>query len=233
MTGKGQAGAWRSRDPSAIDEAQARAWRSRDPGAIDEAQAGAWRFQDPGAIDEAQVGAWRFHDPGAINEAQARAWRFREATLCFLLRGGARREALLGLKKVGFGQGKYGGVGGKVEPGEAPIQAAARELYEETGIIVAESDLQPAARLAFRFPHKPEWTQTVHVFTSTSWTGEASESREIVPAWFAVDAIPFERMWDDCRYWLPRVLAGERVRATFVFSADNDTVEEFDVRSWK
>jgi len=180
-----------------------------------------------------QAGAWRSRDPGVINEAQARAWRFREATLCFLLRGGAPKEILLGLKKVGFGQGKYGGVGGKVEPGEEPIRAAARELYEETGIIVAESDLQPAGRLAFRFPHKPEWTQVVHVFTSTSWTGEASESREIVPAWLGVDTIPFERMWDDCRYWLPRILAGERVRATFVFSSDNDTVEEFDVRSWR
>jgi 8-oxo-dGTP diphosphatase len=163
---------------------------------------------------------------------QAGAWRSREATLCFLVREGALRQVLLGLKKVGFGQGKYGGVGGKVELGETPIHAAARELHEETGIVVAERDLHPAACLAFRFPHRPEWTQLVHVFTSTSWTGEAHESREIVPAWFAVDEIPFERMWDDCRYWLPRVLAGERVRATFVFAPDDDTVEESDVRSW-
>jgi 8-oxo-dGTP diphosphatase len=157
----------------------------------------------------------------------------REATLCFLVREGTPREILLGFKKVGFGQGKYGGVGGKVEPGEEPIHAAARELHEETGIVVAERDLQPAACLAFCFPHRPEWTQMVHVFTATSWTGEAGESREIVPAWFAVDAIPFERMWDDCGYWLPRVLAGDWVRATFVFSVDNDTVGEFDIRSWR
>jgi 8-oxo-dGTP diphosphatase len=155
-----------------------------------------------------------------------------EATLCFLLRAGAPGQILLGLKKVGFGQGKYGGVGGKVEAGEAPSHAATREVREETGIVVAESDLRPAACLTFRFPHRPEWTQVVHVYTSTSWSGCASESREIVPAWFTVDAIPLERMWDDCRYWLPRVLAGERVEATFVFSPDNDTVEESDVRSW-
>jgi len=35
--------------------------------------------------------------------------------------------------------------GGKVEPSETPIAAAARELLEETRLIVAESDLVPLA----------------------------------------------------------------------------------------
>jgi 8-oxo-dGTP pyrophosphatase MutT (NUDIX family) len=61
-----------------------------------------------------------------------------EATLCFLIRDA---EILLGLKKVGFGQGKYGGFGGKVEAGETPEMAAVREMAEETGIKVAAPDL--------------------------------------------------------------------------------------------
>jgi hypothetical protein len=31
-------------------------------------------------------------------------------------------------------------------------------------------------------------------------------------------------MWDDARYWLPRVLAGEHVTASFVYSDDCDVV---------
>lgn len=153
-----------------------------------------------------------------------------EATLCFLIRERDQREVLLGLKKVGFGRGKYGGVGGKLED-ETPVCAAARELFEETGIVAEEADLKAGGCLTFRFPHRPEWSQKVHVFTATSWVGTAQEGREIVPVWFGVEEIPFEQMWDDCRYWLPRVLAGEWVEATFVFAVDNDTVEAFDVRS--
>jgi 8-oxo-dGTP pyrophosphatase MutT (NUDIX family) len=153
-----------------------------------------------------------------------------EATLCFLIRE-EPAEVLLGLKKVGFGRGKYGGVGGKLDENETAAAAAARELFEETGIVAEAGDLKPGACLTFRFPHRPEWTQRVHVYRASVWWGTAREGREIVPVWFSPDEIPYERMWDDCRYWLPRVLAGEWVEATFVFAADNDTVEAFEIRS--
>jgi len=32
-------------------------------------------------------------------------------------------------------------------------------------------------------------------------------------------------MWDDAKYWLPRVLAGERLSATFSYAADCETVD--------
>lgn len=154
-----------------------------------------------------------------------------EATLCFLIEGDPPLRILLGHKKVGFGRGKYGGVGGKIEPGETPAQAAAREVWEETGIRVQEADLEHAARLTFLFPFKPEWSQVVHAFVTRRWEGEAWESREIVPTWFAIDEIPYERMWDDCHYWLPHILNGERLRARFEFNADNDTIGSYDIES--
>ena len=41
---------------------------------------------------------------------------------------------LLGMKKRGFGAGKWNGFGGKIEPGETPRQAAIREIREEAFI---------------------------------------------------------------------------------------------------
>lgn len=41
---------------------------------------------------------------------------------------------LLGLKKRGFGQGKWNGFGGKLDEGESPRQAAIREMKEESDV---------------------------------------------------------------------------------------------------
>jgi 8-oxo-dGTP diphosphatase len=154
------------------------------------------------------------------------------ATLCFLVRGTPPREVLLGYKKRGFGAQKYNGFGGKVEAGETVSEAAARELEEEAGVRVRESDLRQAAHLTFTFSAEPGWDQIVHVFLADEWQGTPLESREMRPAWFAMDDLPFEHMWQDDAHWLPRVLSGERVRAWFAFGEDNETVVALEVNPW-
>lgn len=62
-------------------------------------------------------------------------------TLCFLLDGD---KVLLGLKKKGFGQGKWLGIGGKVEEGESVEEAAKREVKEEIGVTLR--DMEKIAR---------------------------------------------------------------------------------------
>ena len=64
------------------------------------------------------------------------------------------------------------------------------------------------------------------MFVCRTWTGEPAPSDEHDPEWFELAAVPFGQMWDDARRWLPAVLAGGRVRRTFVFGADLATVVE-------
>jgi len=156
----------------------------------------------------------------------------RDATLCFLVRGDPPQDVLLGFKKKGFGAGKRNGIGGKIEDGEAVARAAAREMYEETGVRVAETDLLPAALLTFVFPARPEWDQVVYAFLAKTWRGEPVETDEMRPGWFPVEAIPFDQMWQDDAYWLPRVLQGERLKARFVFGEDNETVVAAEIEPW-
>ena len=146
--------------------------------------------------------------------------------LCLLTRpdGDGTREVLLGRKKTGFGTGKIVALGGHVEPGESAAEAAAREVKEESGIRVAPGALTAAASLTFLFPAHPSWDMDVEIFTAADWAGEAADSEEIRPQWFPVEALPFDQMWDDAPRWLPRVLAGERLRATFTYADDNETV---------
>lgn len=157
----------------------------------------------------------------------------RETTLCLLIEGAPPQRILLGLKKEGFGAGKITGFGGKVEAGETPSEAAIRELQEETGISVAFDDLEAIGQLRFLFPERPAWSQLVHVFLSTRWAGSAREGTEMKPVWYTIDEIPFEQMWHDGSYWLPRFLAGERIRGRFVFGEDNATVVEASMNSWE
>ena len=148
--------------------------------------------------------------------------------LCLLTGTGPDGTArvLLGHKKTGLGQGKVVGLGGHVDPGETAAEAAVREVREESGLIVDRGALTEAARLTFLFPAHPAWDMDVDVFTCARWSGEPAESDEIRPQWFPVADLPFGRMWDDGPRWLPRVLAGERLRAVFSYAADNETVAE-------
>jgi 8-oxo-dGTP diphosphatase len=153
-----------------------------------------------------------------------------EATLVLLFKGDPISEVLLGLKKTGFGRGKVTGFGGKVEPGEACAQAASRELAEETGIIRPAESLTYIAILEFHFPHRLSWSQRVHVFTAYLGDDTSSESREMMPRWFPIEAIPYDQMWDDGRYWLPRILAGRKFQARFTFKPDNATVDTVEFK---
>lgn len=153
-----------------------------------------------------------------------------DATLVFCVRGNPPAEILLGWKKNGFGSGKYNGFGGKIEANETFENAAARELHEECGIDVAVDNLTRVARLEFFFPARPDWDQVVYVFLAERWRGEPVETREMKPVWFGTNAIPFEEMWADDAHWLPLVLRGKRVDATFTFKDDNETVDTANVR---
>lgn len=129
------------------------------------------------------------------------------------------------MKKRDFGEGKWNGVGGKVEDGETVIAAAVRETAEEIGVQVEAADLREAARLTFFYEAKPEWDCLVHVYFVTEWEREPSESEEMRPLWYAEDKLPFTDMWEDDSYWLPRVLGGEYVEATFHFDAEGKLVK--------
>jgi 8-oxo-dGTP diphosphatase len=137
-------------------------------------------------------------------------------------------EVLLGLKKSGFGAGKWVGLGGHIEAGEKPVAAAVREVAEESGLVVPADSLQHMASIEFRFPVRPSWDQTADVFITSVYQGEPAESDEVAPRWYAEDALPLGLMWDDAKYWVPRVLAGEHVDVRITFADDCATVASIE-----
>ena len=142
-----------------------------------------------------------------------------QATLCILVKeNSSDKEILLAMKKRGFGQGKWNGVGGKIdtEKGDKDIfDTAIRETEEEIGVKIKNPER--VAILSFYFPYKKKWDQDVHVFLVKDWKGELAESKEMLPKWFKLNEIPFNEMWDDDKYWLPHILEGKKIKGDFIF----------------
>lgn len=134
-------------------------------------------------------------------------------------------KILLGMKKKGFGEGKWNGFGGKVEEGESIEEAALREIEEEAGI--KPKEITKHGIIQFEFKGDPKILE-VHIFRGEDFEGEPKESDEMKPQWFHVDEIPFESMWPDDTHWMPHFLEQKKFKGRFLFdgSEDNNILEK-------
>ncbi len=136
-----------------------------------------------------------------------------EATLMFVVKND---QILLIEKKRGHGQGKVNGPGGKIDLGETPLQGAVRETEEE--LCISVKNARKVAELWFQMSDYP--SLRCHVFLASEFEGEPTETPEAVPLWAPLSKIPYERMWEDDRHWLPQVLTGQTLIGKFSFEGE-------------
>lgn len=128
------------------------------------------------------------------------------------------------MKKRGFGSDRFNGVGGKIESHETIDQAIVRECQEEVNVTptkyhkVAEHDFLMDADT------DSPWHMYVHAYLCTEWEGEPSESEEMAPTWFKRSKVPYDKMWQDDLYWLPQVLAGQKLIGSYRFNQDETMI---------
>jgi 8-oxo-dGTP diphosphatase len=136
------------------------------------------------------------------------------ATLMFVIQGG---EILLIHKKRGFGKGKINGPGGKLEPGETPLECAIRETQEE--LCITPTGIEFSGELHFQFTDG----NAIHgyVYTATGFEGVPTETDEADPIWCSIDELPFDRMWEDDHTWFPYMLEGRRFSGRYLFDGDH------------
>lgn len=143
----------------------------------------------------------------------------RTDTLCIVCQ---HPRVLLGMKKRGFGEGKWNGFGGKVNL-ETIEESAKRETKEECGIEI--KNLEKLGIVDFEFRGNPEIIQ-MHIFRVGNFSGEPKESEEMKPEWFHIDKIPFKQMWPDDVYWMPLFLKGRKFKGKFLFGEENSILEK-------
>ncbi len=136
---------------------------------------------------------------------------------------------LLGLKKRGFGLGRWNGFGGKVCKNETIKEAAVRELKEESGIIA--KDINRLGVLEFHFENLEDILE-VHVYKVTDFSKEPIETEEMKPKWFSINEIPFDLMWPDDIYWMPYLLNDKRFIGKFIFDKPSDNKYQSKIKSY-
>lgn len=158
-----------------------------------------------------------------VREIDWTCWRAVDpATLVFVVKDG---RILLIRKKRGLGAGKVNGPGGRLEAGESFAACAVREVREE--LCVTPLHLVKMGQHAFQFIDG--YSTFVHVYRAADLAGTPAETEEAEPFWCDLDAIPFDRMWEDDRYWLPLVIAGRRFAGRWIFDGDRMLDHTLDV----
>ena len=148
-----------------------------------------------------------------LNDIDWPQWKPKErATLLFIIQDG---QALLIHKKRGLGAGNINAPGGRVEPGETPIQGAIREVQEE--LCITPHNVSHCGELYFQFVD----SFSIHctVFKADSYTGTPTETDEAIPHWCPLDKIPYDSMWEDDRYWVPLMLENKIFHGFFLFDS--------------
>jgi 8-oxo-dGTP diphosphatase len=137
--------------------------------------------------------------------------------LCFIVEN--NKVLLLNKSNGLFGQGKWNAPGGKIMVNEEPKSCAIREVFEETGLIVENTEqVGPLYFYKNSQRETPDWT--VHTFLAHQFNGIPIRGREGRLKWFNIDALPFDEMWEDDQYWCRLALEGTRLEGWFYFSGD-------------
>ncbi len=138
-----------------------------------------------------------------------------------------KNEVLLQKKARGFGQGNWNAPGGKIETNETPELSCKREIFEETGITL--NSIEKRGEIEFVFLGNEEINNYCHVFCASDYSGEAIDGGEGELKWFKIDAIPYDLMWDDDRYWVPDIMAGGNVRKRFYFDSNKKVIKQINL----
>lgn len=126
-------------------------------------------------------------------------------TCCYLRQNKQWLMLYRNKKKNDVNQGKWIGVGGKLEQGETAYECAVREIKEETGYQANRLVLQGI--LYFHYADVED--DKIWVYTCDDFSGEQVLCNEGELAWIDQDKLLDLSLWDGDRIFLKRILEND------------------------
>ena len=126
----------------------------------------------------------------------------QNTTLCYLEKDGKYLMLHRIKEKNDINEGKWLGVGGHFEEGESPYDCAIREVFEETGLVLASANY----RAVVTFASDAYESEQMHLFTSDAFLGELIECPEGELCWIDKNEVLSLPMWEGDAVFLKLLL---------------------------
>lgn len=150
------------------------------------------------------------------------------ATLAYIV---CNQEVLLlfrNKKENDFHEGKYIGIGGRLEPGETPIECNLRELEEETGYTLKPEEVEFRGYIYFDEIHRDKINEDLPAFNWLVFLYYVKvaekldfENPEGNLLWVPINEIPYEKMWAGDKIFTPKLLeTQEIIEAKFLYEGE-------------
>ena len=122
----------------------------------------------------------------------------KQTTLCYIEKNNQYLMLHRTKKEHDPNEGKWIGVGGKLEKGETPEACLLREVEEETGLTLKNYQLR--GHVLFQ---SDEWEdEFMYLYTATEFTGDIRECDEGDLAWVVKDTVTGLNLWEGDRIFL-------------------------------
>ena len=149
------------------------------------------------------------------------------ATLCYFY---CNEKILLlhRVKKVNdMHEGKFIGLGGKIEVYESPRECMFREIYEESGIKPLDLTLRSVIyfnEVGNKNIH-PALNYLVFVYRATQYEGTIQDSNEGNIVWKTMDEFKQLNLWEGDKIFVPKVIfENDFFEATFNYTPDEKLI---------
>ena len=119
-------------------------------------------------------------------------------TLCYLIKDGKYLMLHRIKKQNDLNKDKWVGIGGKFEETESPEQCNAREVFEETGLILNNAKYRGVVTFVSDI-----WeSELMHIFTASDFSGEIRECDEGELVWIDKNDVYSLPIWEGDKIFL-------------------------------
>lgn len=127
------------------------------------------------------------------------------STLGYVRRNGYTLMLHRNKRDKDFHKGKYNGIGGKLEAGESPEEAMAREAVEESGLTVRDMRLRGMITFPL-FDGENDWL--TFIYEITDFEGDIRENDEGTLSWVKDDELLTLNLWEGDKHFIEWIYEG-------------------------